>query len=391
MRTFHCQACGNAVYFENHTCTVCGHALGWLPDRDTMSALAPLDDGRWRALAANGAIYRQCDNYATHGVCNWMVPAADDAPLCTACRFNRMIPNLARPSNLAAWGRLERGKRRLLYSLRRLGLPLADQWQDPAHGLAFAFLSSLDASPDGNPVSTGHANGLITIDIDEANPALRERTRLDLNEDYRTLIGHFRHEIGHYYWDRLIPDDADRLTAFRELFGDEQADYAAALADHYANGPAADWQGNHISAYASAHPWEDWAETFAHYLHIVDTLETARNFNLEVERRLPDGTLQRSDPEFDAYRIDPFAPLLAHWLPLTFALNSLNRSMGMADPYPFVIAPAVERKLAFIHETVREARAAPAPTLPSSVAADTAAPDAPRRGWLSRLFGGRNG
>jgi hypothetical protein len=201
---------------------------------------------------------------------------------------------------------------------------------------------------------------LITINIDEADPAATERTRLDLDERYRTLIGHFRHEIGHYYWSLLVapppPAPQPWLEPFRTCFGDERADYTETLAAYYQNGPPPDWQSRHISAYASSHPWEDWAETWAHYLHIVDTLETAAQFGVEVEHRLADGRLHRSRPAFDPYAINTFEPIMEHWIPLTFALNSLNRSMGISDPYPFVISGPVKQKLAFIHRLIRTGR-----------------------------------
>jgi hypothetical protein len=298
--------------------------------------------------------YRKCGNYSGHEVCNWMVPTSSEQVFCTACRHNQMIPNLARAGNLDKWFRIERSKRRLFYSLLRLGLPLRTRLEDPVSGLAFAFLSSQDA-PLGQPVLTGHAEGLITLNIDEADAAVRERRRIDMAERYRTLLGHFRHEIGHYYWNVLIRD-GDRQDAFRALFGDERADYRAALDAHYANSAPPDWQDRFISAYASSHPWEDWAESWAHYLHILDTLETAEHFGVQVERRLPDGSLQQANPEVDPYDVQDFAEIMDDWLPLTFALNSLSRSMGQQDLYPFVLSgPAIE-KLAFVHAIVRDCR-----------------------------------
>jgi hypothetical protein len=386
MRTFSCQVCGQPVYFENTRCTHCGATLGFLPDKLALSALQQGDDGLWRvpvvqsaALASParkglfggrfaarsarpvaappppepGRAYRKCGHYEQHDVCNWMVPADTDEAFCAACRPNQVIPNLARPGNLDKWFRIERSKRRLAYGLLRLGLPVRTKAEDPAAGLGFAFLSSQDAA-DG-PVTTGHANGLITINIDEADASQRERMRVDMDEKYRTLLGHFRHEIGHYYWDLLIRDGG-RLEEFRAVFGDEQADYGAALNAHYANGAPPDWEDRFVSAYAAAHPWEDWAETWAHYLHIVDTLETSAHFGVRIERRLPDGSVQRSDPDFDPYTIDDFAPVIDDWLPLTFALNSLSRSMGQPDMYPFVLSQPTIEKLGFVHRVVRENR-----------------------------------
>jgi len=387
MRTFSCQACGQPVYFENSVCTHCGATLGFLPDQLRLSALEQGSDGLWRQPApqtdaakraaapglfarwlgrqparaaapaaqdAPASAYRKCANYEQHEVCNWMVPADVDEPFCAACRPNQVIPNLARPGNLDKWFRIERSKRRLAYGLLRLGLPMRTKAADPAGGLGFAFLSGLDAAP-GEPVMTGHANGLITINIDEADAAHRERMRLDMDEKYRTLLGHFRHEIAHYYWDLLIRDGG-RLEEFRGVFGDEQQDYGQALNDHYANGAPPDWQDRFVSAYAASHPWEDWAETFAHYLHIVDTLETSEHFGVRIERRLPDGSVQRSDPDFDPYTIEDFQPIVDDWLPLTFALNSLSRSMGQPDMYPFVLSPPVIDKLGYVHRVVRESR-----------------------------------
>lgn len=378
MRTFACQSCGQPVYFENVVCVQCGATLGFLPDELRLAALEQGSDGTWTTIrptkrlrrpglferllsrrpetpdarVTSGRRYRHCANYAEHNVCNWMVPADSSETLCPACRPNRTIPNLARPGHLEKWYRIERGKRRMAYGLLRLGLPVRTRGEDPEHGLAFDFLSSLDAAED-KPVLTGHANGIITLNIDEADPAKRERMRLDMDETYRTLVGHFRHEIGHYYWDVLIRDGG-RLEEFRALFGDERQDYGEALEDHYRHGPAADWQDRFITTYASSHPWEDWAETWAHYLHIVDTLETAAHFGIEVERRLPDGSVQKADPELDPYDIADFQRIIDNWLPLTFAINSLNRSMGQQDMYPFVLAQPAIDKLAYVHGLIRE-------------------------------------
>ncbi len=377
MRTFACQSCGQPVYFENVVCTQCGAVLGFLPDQLLLAALAEQPDGLWTTVPPSKQLrrpglfvrmlsrrpetptdeiagrFRKCANYAIHQVCNWMVPADEDESLCVACRPNRTIPNLERDGNLTKWARIERGKRRTFYGLLRLGLPIEPRAEGSDQGLAFDFLSSEDA-PEGEPVLTGHADGLITLNLDEADPAHRERMRVDMDETYRTLVGHFRHEIGHYYWDVLIRDGG-RLDSYRALFGDERQDYGEALQAHYENGPRADWQDHFITSYASSHPWEDWAESWAHYLHITDTLETAAHFGIEVQRRMPDGSVQSADPEFDPYAVADFAPLIENWLPLTFAINSLNRSMGQQDLYPFVLSQNAIAKLAYVHGVIREA------------------------------------
>lgn len=382
MRTFHCEHCGNAVFFENSRCTQCGSALGVVPDLLRVTALAPAGDGAWQAATplAQGRVYRKCANYVEHDVCNWLIPAAEDAAYCAACRLNRIIPNLQRAGFRERWYRLERSKRRLLYSLIRLGLPLVDKRTDPQRGLAFSFMSQQDALP-GETILTGHDNGHIVINIDEADPALRERSRVDMQEKYRTLLGHFRHEIGHYYWDLMIPGSADEAR-FRRTFGDERADYATAIERYYRDGARPGWERHFISRYASAHPWEDWAETWAHYLHIVDTLETAEHYGLRVEHRHPSGRTDRAAPRFDPYRVRDFDPIIEHWTPMTRALNSLNRSMGLSDLYPFVLPPPAIAKLRFVHRLLRDQ--------PRRASGDDATRDRPvvlgaARGWLERL------
>ncbi|MCP5426005.1 MAG: putative zinc-binding peptidase [Gammaproteobacteria bacterium] len=390
MKTFSCGVCAQPVYFENSLCTNCGSTLGFLPDQMRLAAVVEGEDGLWHTPRSASEVsthpapqnrgfwarlfgrdnkkkpvermvstsptpaYRKCGNYLQHNVCNWMAPAESTEVFCTACQPNQIIPNLSRPGNLEKWARIERSKRRLVYGLLRLGLPQRTKAEDAENGLGFAFLSSLDAPPD-LPVLTGHADGLITINLDEADSVHRERMRLDMDEKYRTLLGHFRHEIGHYYWDLLVRD-SDRVEAFRELFGDERADYQQALDNYYANGAPEDWQDRCISAYAASHPWEDWAESFAHYLHIVDTLETSEHFGITTERRLPDGAVQGAAPDFDSYGVADFGPIIDQWAPLTFALNSINRSMGQTDTYPFVLSPKSIEKLGFVHQVIRDNR-----------------------------------
>jgi hypothetical protein len=342
MKLFQCQNCGQPLFFENSLCLSCGHNLGYLPPRHSLATLRP-ENGAWRAIADAKGLYRYCAN-AQHDICNWMVPAQSPHSLCAACRHNRTIPNLAERGNLGHWRKIEIAKHRLFYTLLRLKLPLVTKADDP-NGLAFDFLTSTDA-----PVVTGHDNGLITINLAEADDAERERQRGRMAEPYRTLLGHFRHEIAHYYWDRLV-FRAPNIDEFRAVFGDERQDYAAALQRHYANGAPPDWPENFVSAYASSHPWEDFAETWAHYFHMVDTLETANAFGLTVRPKLAKPDRLSTAIDFDPHQAD-MARLIDAWLPLTFAANSLNRSMGLPDLYPFVLTPAVIVKLAFVHERI---------------------------------------
>ena len=353
MKLFQCQQCGQPIYFENTGCEQCGHRLGFLSEQMTLSALAP-DGEVWRALAASeDTPYRLCAN-AQLDACNWLIAVDSAETLCAACRHNQTIPDMGLPENLARWRKLESAKHRLFYSLLRLNLPLANRIDDPEHGLAFDVLAE---APDTPKIMTGHDNGLVTLALAEADDAWREQTREAMGETYRTLLGHFRHEVGHYYWDLLVRDGGT-LDAFRTLFGDERQDYAAALAQNYEQGPPADWRDRFISAYASCHPWEDFAETWAHYLHIVDTLEMGFAFGLEIRPRLAGSEELESSISFDPYAGGDVERLVAAWLPLVFAVNSLNRAMGLPDLYPFVLTPAVIEKLGFIHRLVHGGREA---------------------------------
>jgi hypothetical protein len=270
-----------------------------------------------------------------------------------------MIPDLSQSDNLANWRKIELAKHRLFYSLLRLRLPLRTKLEDPENGLAFDFLAAPLTGAPAEPVMTGHDNGLITINLAEADDAERERMRNQMGEPYRTLLGHFRHEIAHYYWDRLVRDTSD-IEAFRQLFGDEREDYGAALQRHYADGAPPDWQERFVSSYASAHPWEDWAETWAHYFHMVDTLETASAFGMRVRPRVTKGADLSAAIDFDPHTAN-MDRIIDSWLPLTFAVNSINRSMGIADLYPFVLPPPVIVKLSFIHDRIHAAGASRRP------------------------------
>ena len=351
MRIFHCDHCLHPVYFENVQCLRCGHTLAFTPDLPDLVALKQAEEGTWRALPpeAEGRLYRLCRNYTAENVCNWAVPADDPSPLCLSCRLTRVIPDLERPQHREWWFALESAKRRLVYSLLALGLPVIAKDDKHPDGLAFEFLADPDPPVEGaGPVLTGHNDGVITINVVEADDAERERRRLQLHEPYRTLLGHFRHETGHYYWDRLIRDSV-HLDRFRKLFGDERDDYAAALQRHYDRGPEPDWQTRCVTAYASVHPWEDWAETWAHYLHMTDTLETASDCGLTLRPRR--STQPAGRPRFSLREANkvPFEQIIADWLAVTHVLNNLSRGLGQRDAYPFVLSePAIE-KLRFVH------------------------------------------
>lgn len=352
MQLFPCQHCSHPLFFENTSCERCGSAVGFLGDRLLLSAIDEAGEV-WKAAAPPHGEYRYCANH-TYDVCNWLVPVDSPDALCAACELNETIPNLDDPEHRTAWRRLEHAKHRLVYSLLRFGLPLVSKHKAADVGIAFAFLADAPAPAGPGAVRTGHLQGTITINIAEADPAYRERTRERLREPYRTLIGHFRHEAGHYYWDRLIDTDARTRQSFRARFGDESIDYAGAMAAHYEQGPPADWQEGFVSAYASSHAWEDWAETWAHYFHLIDTLETANAFGLSLTPRFDTFPELKQNAIVDPYRHTDFDAIMAASIPLTLAVNSLNRSMGQPDLYPFVIPAPVLEKLRFIHQLIHQ-------------------------------------
>jgi hypothetical protein len=351
MRLFNCQHCRNLLYFENRQCEVCGHRLGYMPRRGLLTALEPQGEG-WETVAAPKAGVRFCDN-AQYDACNWLIPADSPDRFCPACRHNRTIPDLSVPENLEAWRKLELAMHRLFYTLLKLRLPIADRQQDPEHGLVFDILADPPAQ-EGPKVMTGHDNGLITLALAEADDAQREQRRQQMGEPYRTLLGHLRHEVGHYFWDVLVRD-AGKLDECRAVFGDDTLDYGEALKIHYDQGAPPDWQNSFISEYATTHPWEDFAETWAHYLHIIDTLETAKAFGVQVAPEADKTGELQADGELDPYKEADIERLVADWLPLTFAVNNLNRSMGQPDLYPFILSKPAIAKLGFIHDLVRGA------------------------------------
>jgi hypothetical protein len=350
MKIFHCDHCDHLAFFENTQCVSCGHLLAFLPDLAEIGSLEQQGQVWVSPLAAaRGRGYRLCRNYALEQVCNWAIDASDPNQLCGSCRLTRVIPDLTIAGNREAWYRLEAAKRRVVYSLLNLRLPFVPDQEDE-RGLVFEFLA--DQSQNGEaPVLTGHADGLITINVAEADDAERERRRRALGEPYRTLLGHVRHETGHYYWTRLI-ELGGLVEPFRRLFGDERADYAAALQHHYAQGPAADWYSGYVSAYASAHPWEDWAETWAHYLHMTDTLETAAACGVSIQPRRSGEPSMVNVPASAGTASGAFDRLIDSWYPLTYMLNNLNRGMGQPDAYPFVLSPSAVEKLRFVHQTI---------------------------------------
>ncbi|MDF1656228.1 MAG: putative zinc-binding metallopeptidase [Verrucomicrobiales bacterium] len=338
MKIFSCPNCGSVAYFENTLCSACGVGLAYCPESNSLTFF-----GNSQAPENKVAL---CSNRQA-GVCNWTIDSKVNSDLCIACSLNHVIPNLDEYHASDRWREIEQAKHRVVYSCLRFGLPIASKLSDPEGGLSFRFLSG-ESSSTGT-VMTGHSNGIITLDIAEADPASREARRVQMGEPYRTLVGHFRHEIGHYYWDRLVSPDVEQLEQFRSLFGDERDDYGKSLKDHHESGPPKNWPSSFVTAYASVHPWEDFAESWAHYFHLVDLLETSMELHLEIDRDADSGLTWRLDRTYDPYSHPEFNQIFEDSKTLTLAVNSLNRSMGQPDLYPFVVpTPAVE-KLEFVH------------------------------------------
>lgn len=342
MRAFSCSRCGSLVGFEDPTCLTCGSTLGYVHGIDRMRALD--DDGRarWagtpRILCANAPLG-----------CNWLVPEGPELEaFCVACRLVRRHPSPGDDLATEQYAAALVAERRLLFQVLENDLPIVS-YAEREGGLAFDLLSSTT----GAPVTIGHADGVVTIDLSEVGDAYRESLRVELGEPYRTMLGHIRHEIGHYYQNVLLRDDASWAQC-RELFGDERQSYQDAIKRHYEFGAPAGWQESFISEYATMHPWEDFAETFAHYLHIVGTLQTSAAIGIHLEAGA--STLRDTDvvPR-DDYRTEPIGRVLADWAAMSQGFNRVNRSMGLADLYPFTISAPVQRKLGFMHDIITRA------------------------------------
>jgi hypothetical protein len=325
VKAFRCRVCDNALHFENSMCVSCGTALGF---SRAERAIVPLDAQR-KYVDAQGLVWYVCANLGLSG-CTWL--ARVKGAQCFACDLTRTRPSDKDLVGLTNFPAAERAKRHLVFELDTLGFPVVGK--DPAtggdeqNGLAFDLLSSVAEN-----VVIGHDDGIITIDLAESDDAHREKIRAKLAEPYRTMLGHFRHEIGHYYEWQLVRGQ-ELMARCTELFGDESADYQAAIDRHYKEGAPEGWESSYISTYATMHPFEDFAETWAHFLHISDTVETAGEYGLTAV----------AVSAFSNFR----DVVTGVWAPLTVALNMINRSMGKEDLYPFVIPGPVLEKLDFV-------------------------------------------
>jgi len=336
-----CPHCRHFLYLDSLICPSCDAELGYHMLSRQFFGL------RNNQVVIEDRTWYTCSN--REWACNWLV--RDDAPAgrCFSCRLTRTRPAANDTVALEKLASTEEAKRRLLLQLGSLGLPIVG-WDLKPGGLGFDLISSLT---DGRRVMIGHANGIITIDLAESLDDRREALRVRLGEPYRTILGHLRHEVGHYYQGVLLTDDVswDRC---REIFGDERASYQDAIKHHYAFGAPAGWHESFISEYATMHPWEDFAETWAHYLHITGTLQTAAAIGISLDATVTN--LRDADvvPR-ESYESEPIQRLLTDWEWMSQAFNRINRSMGFRDLYPFEIVPAVRKKLAFMHEIVTRA------------------------------------
>jgi hypothetical protein len=339
----HCPVCGSLVFFESLACPGCSTELGFHPPSGSFRTLGP--DPSWRP----------CSNRTWR--CNWLAESAEPSGQCLSCRLTRRRPP---DDDEVALGKLATAavdKRRLLVQLIDLGLPI-DPYYDTPGGLAFDLVSGVG----GEPVTIGHANGVITIDLAESLDSHREALRVRLGEPYRTMLGHFRHEVGHYYQSILLdepgaaPGTGDGWDACRELFGDERRSYTDALERHYRVGAPEGWIDAYISDYATMHPWEDFAESFAHYLHITGTLSTAAHAGVVLHAEHTGGFDHGDVEPRVSYRDAGFDEVLADWRWLSLMFNRVNRSMGLRDLYPFGIVAPVAEKLAFVHRLVSAVR-----------------------------------
>lgn len=364
MSPFQCTHCHQTVFFENSECGNCNSLLGFVPDERSMVAFElpeadaigdDLPADAWLRRGTNGQWLRPCANRIDHGVCNWMLDVGDDAALCISCRLTQVIPSLDDPNNLRHWAAIERAKRRLVFSLMDIGLtPVPKTGPEDRQGLAFHLLESL---PGGPPVMTGHDDGLITLNIAEADDVFRESARISMHEPVRTLLGHLRHEVSHYLQQRYIAGTPGEQQC-KDVFGDHDADYAEALQRHYASGPPPDWSSRFVSAYASSHPWEDWAETCAHYLLVLDAVQTASSWGLHLDG--PATTTAADEREPQSLPLENL--VLQHWLPVAQFLNAMNRSLGLPDSYPFLLPPRVLEKMKLVQDLLAAAAAATPPS-----------------------------
>jgi len=335
-----CPRCRSVTVLETLECAGCELAVGFHPPTLTMR------EATREGVGIDDRVWFPCSNRDWR--CNWLVAEDAGAGRCLSCRLNRQRPEASDTIALEKLADASRVMRRLLVQLAELGLPV-DPHYEREGGLAFDLLSSYSGQ---GRVTIGHANGVVTIDLVETLDDYREALRIRLREPYRTMLGHFRHEVGHYYqW--ILVEQTDWIDECRELFGDERASYSEALDRHYREGAPEGWEASYISEYATMHPWEDFAESFAHYLHITDSLTTAAAGGLVLQADRLDGLVDADIAPRRSYQEASTSEMLADWQWLSLLLNRVNHAMGRSDLYPFTITEAVRTKLDFVHRVVQ--------------------------------------
>ncbi|KAA5539180.1 hypothetical protein FYK55_24995 [Roseiconus nitratireducens] len=327
MRNFDCR-CGAALFFHSEQCVRCKSATAMCANCRQVAAVDDLNDGTVQCSNC-GTHMRFCGNRVQNAICNGGVRAESADALCRYCSLNQIVPDLSMPGNREKWLSIERAKHRVLYDVDRIGFPIITDAGDGRAILRFEFKSST-----AEPVTTGHTSGLITMNIAEADSVQREQTRVQFGEPQRTLVGHFRHELGHYFWDVCV--NPSRLDEYRQLFGDERnPDYVTAQQQYYSGGPPDDWWTTYVSEYATMHSWEDFAETFNAYLDMIAIVGTSAHFHrLRVDADVDGGDFQQ---------------LLTAYQDIGIVANELNRDMGMLDLVPEVFTPPVVQKMRFVH------------------------------------------
>lgn len=353
MNIYPCQ-CGNTLHFENSTCVNCHREVGWCPACQGIRSLNPIDEHTYSCSNCQATLTK-CSNYRDFNVCNRTIVVTttwqEADAYCSCCNLNRIVPDMSVPGNQEKWHKLESAKRRLIYTLDSLGLPYGSRYSGFPLPLVFDFKGDVMLSTQAGAnamiaekVFTGHADGTITINIGEADPVEREKLRVDFGESHRTLIGHFHHEIGHYYWQLLVQNKCEEEC--KAVFGDHSVlNYVTSMNQYYQQGPPADWVSRYISAYASMHPWEDFAETFRAYLEMITILDTAENVNLLLE-----------EEEHIDFLGAPFESMLMKYEQLGIKLNEMNRTMGLLDVVPEVFNQEVIQKMKFVHKLVKQGR-----------------------------------
>jgi hypothetical protein len=328
--------CNRWLFFGNTACLGCDRSVGRCCACRAMASFSPASTSELFSCDNCHAEVQPCAN-RNLGICNCFANQTDSTGnvLCTYCEFTRVVPPHDSPDKFSRWRELESAKRRLLIQLSGLEFPPFASKFVPTCPLVFEFKEDT-VLPDGSieAVFTGHENGVITINAHEADSVRREQSRVAFNEPQRTLIGHMRHEYGHFLDLCCIQGDLLRAK-YVELFGDPATvDYAEAKTRYYAQGPTGNWPESYVSAYASMHPWEDFAETVNVYLDLMALAETARD---------------QLGSNIDTSANGCVATFISELLDLAITVSEFNFDMGLNALLPERFNDEVVCKLSYVH------------------------------------------